>query len=326
MRLLRGLYNCPKALFNQGCVATIGNFDGVHIGHQTIIQRLTEKAAHFDLPSVVILFEPHPQEYFRPDAAPARLFKLTDKIQALKALGVDYVLCFRFNQEFAELRAEDFIQRVLIEHLNVQHLFIGDDFRFGYQRQGDFEMLKERGEGFFTVEANQSVTLEIDGEQQRISSSLVREAVANNRFDRAERYLNRAYQLSGKVAHGDKQGREIGFATANIPLKRLKSPLKGVYAVWVYGISASSPQCQLSQQSPKRFQAVANVGQKPTLKQSPERLEVHVLDFKGDLYGQQIHIEPIAKLRGEQKFSSVEELKAQIADDIEAAREIFDRL
>ena len=322
MRLLRGLYNCPKALFQQGCVATIGNFDGVHVGHQTIIERLTRKAKDFDLPSVVIVFEPHPQEYFRPENAPARLFKLTDKVKALEALGVDYVLCFRFNREFAELSAEAFIQRVLIDRLNVQHLFIGDDFRFGYKRQGDFEMLKTRGAGHFTVEANQSVTLDVDGEAQRISSSLVRQAIADNDFELAERYLNKAYQIEGKVSHGDKQGRQIGFATANIPLKRLKSPLKGVYAVWVYGISASLQQ----NKGCKRFAAVANVGNKPTLKQSPERLEVHLLDFAGNLYGERLRVEPIAKLREEKKFASVDELKAQIATDIEASKAIFDTI
>lgn len=319
MRLLRGLYNCPQALFKQGCVATIGNFDGVHLGHQTIIERLTKKAKAFDLPSVVIVFEPHPQEYFRPDSAPARLFKLTDKVKALESLGVDYVLCFRFNKEFAELQAEDFIRRVLIDRLNVQHLFIGDDFRFGYQRQGDFEMLKERGADYFTVEANQSVTLDIDGQHQRVSSSLVREAIAQSQFDLAQRYLNKPYRIEGKVSHGDKQGRGIGFATANIPLKRLKSPVKGVYAVWVYGISASLPQGSEVQ----RLAAVANVGNKPTLKQSPERLEVHLLDFEGDLYGKRLAIEPIAKIRDEQKFTSVDELKAQIAADIDTATDIF---
>lgn len=319
MRLLRGLYNCPKALFQQGCVATIGNFDGVHVGHQTIIERLTRKAKDFDLPSVVIVFEPHPQEYFRPEKAPARLFKLTDKVKALEALGVDYVLCFRFNQEFAELSAEEFIQRVLINRLNVQHLFIGDDFRFGYKRQGDFEMLKSRGAGHFTVEANQSVTLEVDDLTLRVSSSLVREAVANNQFQLAERYLNKPYQIEGKVSHGDKQGRQIGFATANIPLKRLKSPLKGVYAVWVYGISASLAQGK----GHKRWAAVANIGTKPTVKQSPERLEVHLLDFAGDLYGERLRVEPIAKLRDEKKFASLDELKAQIAADIESAKDHF---
>lgn len=319
MRLLRGLYNCPPELFQQGCVATIGNFDGVHLGHQAIIRRLTLKAKTFALPSVVILFEPHPQEYFRPDNAPARLFKLTDKVQALEELGVDYVLCFRFNQEFAELRAEDFIHQVLVERLNVEHLFIGDDFRFGHQRGGDFEMLKAHGEGHFTVEANQSVTLEVDGEVLRVSSSLVRNAIADNDFALAEQYLGKPYQVSGKVAHGDKQGRQIGFATANIPLKRRKSPLKGVYAVWVYGISAHSPDGNPRKPLP----AVANIGNKPTLNQRPERLEVHILDFDGEIYGKRLCVEPIEKLRGEQKFESIEALKAQISADIDIAREIF---
>ncbi len=309
MRLIRGLYSCPSNLFTQGCVATIGNFDGVHLGHQAIIQRLTSKAKALSLPSVVIVFEPHPQEFFRPDAAPARLFKLTDKLLALKDLGVDYVLCLRFNRELAELSAEDFIHRVLVDTLRVQHLFIGDDFKFGYQRKGDFALLKQTN--LFPVEANQTVVQNIDAEDVRISSSLVRQAIADNDFARAEKLLGRPYRFRGRVAHGDKQGRTIGIPTANIALKRVKSPLHGVYAVKVLGVSDAP------------INGVANVGKKPTLNERKERLEVHLLNFDGDVYGKHLTIEPVAKIRDEQKFSGKDELIEQIHRDIERAKQLF---
>lgn len=309
MRLIRGLYSCPPNLFVQGSVATIGNFDGVHLGHQEIIKRLTAKAKALSVPSVVIVFEPHPQEFFRPEQAPARLFKLTDKLLELIDLGVDYVLCLRFNRELAELSAEDFIRRVLVETLNVRHLFIGDDFKFGYQRKGDFNLLKEAGQ--FPVEANQTVVQSIDGKDLRISSSLVRQAIANNDFAKAGQLLGRPYQFRGRVAHGDKQGRTIGIPTANIALKRVKSPLQGVYAVKVFGVAGSV------------INGVANVGKKPTLNEREERLEVHLFDFDGDVYGQHLTIEPVAKIRDEKKFNGKDELIEQISRDIEKARTIF---
>lgn len=308
MRLLRGLYNCPEQLFSQGCVATIGNFDGVHLGHQAIIKKLTAKANDLDLPSVVVLFEPHAQEFFRPEQAPARLFKLTDKLSALKDLGVDFVLCLRFAEELANLSAEDFVRRVLQQHLKVQHLFIGDDFRFGHQRRGDFELLKSYD---FSVEANQSVTAQLGVKVHRISSSLLRDLIELSDFDSAKQILGRSYQIEGKVAHGDKQGRQIGVPTANIALKRRKSPLKGVYAVKVYGVGKTV------------IDGVANIGRKPTLKDSSERLEVHLLDFADDIYGQRISVEPIAKIRDEKKFDSVDALKQQIRLDIESAKQHF---
>ncbi len=308
MRLLRGLYNCPEQLFTEGCVATIGNFDGVHLGHQAIIKRLTTRAKELTLPSVVVLFEPHAQEFFRPEQAPARLFKLTDKIQALAELGVDYVLCLRFAKELANLSAQDFVGRVLNQHLHVHHLFIGDDFRFGHQRKGDFELLKSYD---FVVEANHSVTAELEGEETRISSSQVRALLELNQFVSAGKVLGKSFRLSGKVAHGDKQGRLIGVPTANIAIKRRKSPLKGVYAVKVYGVGT------------KAILGVANIGRKPTLKDSSERLEVHLFDFDSDIYGHRIQVEPIAKIRDEKKFESVDILITQIQQDIATAKTIL---
>ncbi|NVJ66063.1 MAG: bifunctional riboflavin kinase/FAD synthetase [Gammaproteobacteria bacterium] len=316
MRLIRGLYNCPKQLFSQGSVATIGNFDGVHLGHQAIIKKLTAKAIDLSLPSVVVLFEPHAQEFFRPEQAPARLYKLTGKIMALKKLGVDYVLCLRFADELANLSAQDFVRRVLNQHLNIKHLFIGDDFRFGHKRQGDFELLKSYD---FAVEANQSVTIELDDSEVRISSSLVRDLIEQGQFALTSKVLGKNYRIHGKVAHGDKQGRQIGVPTANIALKRRKSPLKGVYAVKVYMANEADGN------DGDVLNGVANIGRKPTLKDSSERLEVHLLDFDKDIYGRRISVEPIAKIRDEQKFESIEALKKQIQHDIKTAQAIFEQ-
>ncbi|MRX27105.1 bifunctional riboflavin kinase/FAD synthetase [Kangiella sp. HZ709] len=316
MRLLRGLYNCPEQLFTKGCVGTIGNFDGVHLGHQAIIKRLTAKANDLNLPSVVVLFEPHAQEFFCPTEAPARLFKLTDKIEALKELGVDFVLCLRFAEELANLSAEDFVRRVLVERLKVKHLFIGDDFRFGHQRKGDFELLKSYN---FVVEANQSVTFPLNGEltgKVRISSSKVRQEIARGNFDIAEALLGRSYQIAGKVAHGQKQGRKLGFATANINLKRLQSPLKGVYAVRVTIVDANT-------NSNESLKGVANVGVKPTLGDYRERLEIHLLDFAESIYGKKLTVQPLKKIRDEQKFATLDLLKEQIEKDIQTAKHYF---
>lgn len=317
MQLIRGLYNCPAELFQAGSVVTIGNFDGVHLGHQSILSKLQARSRYLGLPSVVVLFEPHAQEFFQPKQAPARLFKLTDKLTALAEHGVEYVLCLRFGEELANLTAQDFVRRVLIERLNVRHLFIGDDFRFGHQRQGDFELLKSYD---FSVEANQSVTfeaMESDSPQTiRISSSKIRELIEQGDFTLSKQLLGKNYRFTGKVAHGDKQGRDIGFPTANLPLKRLKSPLKGVYAVRVYVIKTGQDCCT-------PIYGVANVGGKPTVKPSKERLEVHLFDFDGDIYGEKLAIEPIAKIRDERKFESIEALTLQIKKDIEIAQLIF---
>lgn len=317
MQLIRGLYNCPTELFQAGTVVTIGNFDGVHLGHQAILSKLRVRACDLGLPSVVVLFEPHAQEFFKSEQAPARLFKLTDKVQALAQEGVQYVLCLRFGEELASLSAPDFVRRILIERLNTQHLFIGDDFRFGYQRQGDFELLKSYD---FAVEANESITFykpeKSSKTASRISSSKVREVIAKGDFQLARKLLGKPYQITGKVAHGDKQGRNIGFPTANLPLKRIKSPLKGVYAVRVYVIKTDQ-SCGVP------IYGVANVGEKPTLMQTKERLEVHLLDFENDIYGERLIVEPIAKIRDEQKFDSIERLASQIKKDIEVAQLIF---
>ncbi|NQD37688.1 bifunctional riboflavin kinase/FAD synthetase [Permianibacter sp. IMCC34836] len=305
MLLLRG-HSRPPANWS-GCVATIGNFDGVHLGHQALLQRLQQEGTRRQLPTLVVLFEPHPQEFFcsteRP--APARLLTLREKLACLREQGITAVQLLRFNSALASLAAEDFISVYLQQRLNVQHLVIGDDFRFGHQRRGDFAMLQAATS--FSCEA--SATVVSDGE--RVSSTAVRQALASEQFARAARLLGRPYTFSGKVAHGDARGRLLGFPTANLRLHRRVLPLHGVFAVHVHGLG------------PKPLPGVANIGNRPTVGGTEPRCETHLLDFSGDLYGRQISVEPLRKLRGEQRFDGLDALRAQIARDAEQARQFF---
>ncbi len=306
MEFIRGIYNLRES--HRGCVATIGNFDGVHKGHQAILRQLAEKADEFDLPAVVILFEPQPREYFTPEQAPARLQSMREKLEVLNVLGVDRVLCLRFNRKFCSLTASEFCQKVLVDGLGVKHLVVGDDFRFGHDRCGDFEFLQRFGQAHgFSVE--DTCTVEIDG--QRVSSTRVREALEKSEFGKVAALLGRPYRIAGRVVHGEKIGRTIGVPTANIYPDRVKTPLHGVYAVTVDG-----PGIQAAE-------AIANIGFRPTLNGQRLRLEVHLLDFSGDLYGSRLHVTFHHKIRNEQKFEGLDALKEQIARDINAARTFF---
>lgn len=291
-----------------GCVATIGNFDGVHLGHQALLQRLRAEGERRGLPTLVILFEPHPQEFFARGSdrqAPARLLVLREKLQRLREQGVDAVQLLRFDARLAALAAQDFISVHLEQRLNVRHLVIGDDFRFGHQRRGDFALLQASTQ--FSCEA--SATVMLDGE--RISSTAVRQALANEQFEQAARMLGQRFAFSGKVAHGDARGRLLGFPTANLRLHRQVLPLNGVYAVQVHGLAA------------KPLPGVANIGNRPTVNGKEPRCETHLLDFASDIYGKRIAVEPLRKLRCEQKFDGLDALKAQIARDAEQARAFF---
>lgn len=304
MQLVRGLHNLLPQ--HRGCVATIGNFDGVHRGHQAILKRLRERAAELCLPSCVVIFEPQPREYFAPDSAPARLTRLRDKLELLAAEGVDRVLCLAFNRRLRELSAAEFVHAVLVEGLGVKHLEVGDDFRFGCDRAGDFEFLQQAGadEGF-TVEA--AATVELDGE--RVSSTRVRQALAAGDFALAERLLGRPYCITGRVLHGQKLGRQLGAPTANVQLKRCRVPLSGVYLV------------SARMDDGRRLQGVANIGVRPSVKGDGQaHLEVHLLNFAGDLYGRRLTVAFHHKLRDEQRFASLEALKTAIDADIAAAR------
>ncbi|MEG1342246.1 MAG: bifunctional riboflavin kinase/FAD synthetase [Pseudomonas sp.] len=303
MQLVRGLHNLRPQ--HRGCVATIGNFDGVHRGHQAILARLRERAVELGVPSCVVIFEPQPREYFAPDTAPARLARLRDKVALLAAEGVDRVLCLAFNQRLSKLSAAEFVDTILVDGLGVKHLEVGDDFRFGCDRVGDFEFLQQAGlsQGF-TVEAAQ--TVELDG--LRVSSTQVRQALAKADFALAERLLGRPYRISGRVLHGQKLARQLGTPTANIQLKRHRVPLTGVYLVSV-------------ELDGKAWPGVANIGVRPTVSgDGSAHLEVHLLDYAGDLYGRRLTVEFHHKLRDEQRFASLEALKSAIDADIAAAR------
>jgi len=289
-------------------VATIGNFDGVHRGHQAILKRLRERAAELGLPSCVVIFEPQPREFFAPDQAPARLTRLREKLKLLDEQGVDLVLCLAFNRRLRELSAAEFVHAALVEGLGVKHLEVGDDFRFGCDRAGDFDFLLQAGaqEGF-TVEAAR--TIEVDGE--RISSSRLRRTLALGDLELAQRLLGRPFSLTGRVLHGQKLGRQLGAPTANIQLKRRSTPLSGVFTV----------SAEIGGQI---YPGVANIGMRPTVESDGRpHLEVHLPDFQGDLYGRLLCVTFHKKLRDEQRFASLEALKAAIEADIAAARDYW---
>lgn len=308
MELIRGLHNLRPR--HNGCVATIGNFDGVHLGHQAVLGQLAEKADELSLPSLVITFEPQPQEYFAPEQAKPRLTRLREKLKALPRYGVDRVLCLRFNQALASLPPGEFIQQILIDGLGVRYLVVGDDFRFGNKRAGDFTMLQKAGEqhGFPVVNMH---TFNIEGD--RVSSTRIREALAKGDLDTAEKLIGRPYRMCGRVAHGDKRGRTIGFPTANIHLHRKATPVEGVFAVEMFGIEGEP------------VEGVANVGTRPTVDGTRSLLEVHLFDFDQDIYGKYIHVNFVHKLRDEERFDSFEELKKQILQDADDARAFFNK-
>ncbi len=306
MQLVRGLHNLRPR--HRGCVATIGNFDGVHRGHQAILARLRERAAELGLPSCVVIFEPQPREFFSPDRAPARLTRLREKLQLLSEQGVDLVLCLAFNRRLRELSAAEFVHATLVEGLGVRHLEVGDDFRFGCDRAGDFNFLLKAGaaEGF-TVEA--ATTIEVDGE--RVSSTRLRQVLAAGDLLQAEALLGRPFGITGRVMHGQKLGRQLGAPTANVQLKRRNTPLSGVFVVSL-------------ELDGKPLAGVANIGMRPTVESDGRpHLEVHLLDYRGDLYGRLVQVTFLRKLRDEQRFASLEALKTAIDADIAAARDYW---
>ncbi|MGE8480955.1 MAG: bifunctional riboflavin kinase/FAD synthetase, partial [Pseudomonas shirazensis] len=299
MQLVRGLHNLRPE--HRGCVATIGNFDGVHRGHQAILARLRDRARELGLPTCVVIFEPQPREYFAPETAPARLARLRDKVQLLAAEGIDLVLCLAFNQRLSQLSADEFVKTIVVDGLGVRHLEVGDDFRFGCDRAGDFDFLVEAGKRYgFTVEAANTVVQ--DG--LRVSSTKVRTALANADFALAVHLLGRPYTITGRVLHGQKLARQLGTPTANIQLKRRRIPLSGVYLT-------------SAEIDGKRWPGVANIGVRPTVAgDGRPHLEIHLLDFAGDLYGRRLTVEFHQKLREEQRFASLEALKSAIDADI----------
>lgn len=297
--------------FPNGSVVTLGNFDGVHRGHQVILEKLAACAKQRNLPSVLITFEPQPKEYFNPETAPARLTSLREKVLWLQQFSLQNLLCLRFNEQLANLSAEDFISKILLEKLRVRQLLVGDDFRFGYQRKGDIALLeKYAAENHFIV----SVVPKLEYGSDVVSSTRIRAALKNADLTEAAELLGRPYSISGRVVAGDKRGRQLGFPTANIRLQRLVSPVHGVYAVRVKGYNN------------RVLYGVANIGSRPTIAGKQFLLETHIFDFNADLYGQHLEIELLQKIRAEKKFTSLDELKAQIIEDATKAKDIIAEL
>lgn len=308
MKLLQGVP--PLAVFNQGVVATIGNFDGVHLGHQKLILSLRQKAHDLNLPLVVLLFEPQPREYFYKQDAPARLSSLREKLESLKQQQVDVVCCIRFNQALTQTTAYDFAKLYLFASLKVKYLLVGNDFRFGKNREGDVNFLKTLGKQHgCEVQIHEDFCIQ----QEKVSSTLIRSALQQGDLDLAKKYLGRVYSLCSRVIRGDGRGRLWGLPTANLNLKRLTLPLRGVFVVQVNSGS-------------NLFQGVANIGTRPTLEGMEDRLEVHLFDFDACLYGKLLKVFFLHKLRDEMKFPSVDALILQIQNDIVSAKAFLEAI
>ena len=317
MELVRGLHNIKAR--HKGCVLTIGNFDGVHFGHQAVLSRLVEKAKKMDLPSAVMIFEPQPREFFTPSTAPARLSRWRDKYTELQKLGIDRLICVSFNRHLAAYSARDFIELLLVNKLAVKHLVVGDDFRFGLSRGGNFATLKAAGSehGFDVVSMDTYRQAAVS--DNRVSSTLVRQALKNSDFKLASSLLGREFSISGRVVYGRQLGRTLGVPTANILLKRFNSPLQGVFLVEAFVL-------ELGGMTSRALQGVANIGTRPTVEHLPQemQLEVHLFDFSGSLYHKHLHVVIKRKLRDEIKFDSLDALKQQINLDIALAKSDLD--
>ena len=290
---------------------TIGNFDGLHRGHQAMLDKLAQEARARGLPSCVLTFEPHPREFFAPDQAPARLTSLGEKAALIAAAGIDRLHVLRFDDKLAGLSAEEFVSGVLVRTLGARHVLVGDDFRFGRGRGGDFALLRRLGLqlGFFSTEALATVQVA----QRRASSTAVRQALAAGNLEQAAEMLGRPYGITGRVVHGDKLGRGLGFPTANVQLRHNRPPLWGIFAVEVLGVDH------------RAWPGAASLGVRPTVHtQGRATLEVFLLDYRGDLYGRKLRVDFLKKLRDEEKYSDLDSLVAQIRRDVNNARHYFD--
>lgn len=306
MQLIRGLHNLRQTL--PACAVTIGNFDGIHLGHQHVLAQLKAAASRRSLPCAVVIFEPQPIEFFAPDKAPKRLSRFREKINYLKAQQIDYLLCLKFDKKLSQLEAHEFVKNILVDGLNTQHLVIGDDFRFGKNRLGDFKLLSDCGKQFGFVVEN-SDTLLID--QNRVSSTRIRACIQNDDFKQAEQLLGRPYSLSGKISHGQKLGRELGYPTINIKMGDKTLIVKGIFAVRVKGIDN------------RLLPGVASIGTRPTVNGVDTILEVYILDFNRDIYGLCVEVEFLHKIRDEEKFDSLAVLTSHIKEDTDKARAYF---
>jgi riboflavin kinase / FMN adenylyltransferase len=308
MRVFRGVPErvpSPVAL-------TIGNFDGVHLGHQAMLEQLQAAARRLHFPAAVMTFEPHPREFFSPADAPARLTSLREKLDMLRSIGIEQVFVCHFNAAFAAITPQEFIADILHRRLNTRWLLVGDDFRFGAKRHGDVNLLRQAAASLgFELSSMDSVLR--SGE--RVSSTTIRSALSSGDLGLAARMLGRNYSISGRVVHGEKLGRMLGFPTANIQLKRDKAPVSGIFAVRLHGLSDGP------------LAGVASLGVRPTVSAAGAPvLEVHAFDFDRPIYGRHLRVEFLRRLRGEEKFPSLEALRQQIARDAVQARQYFECL
>lgn len=306
MQLVRGIYNIKKK--HKGSVLTIGNFDSVHIGHQELLKYLIDKSKYFNLKSMVMIFEPQPLEFFLTTQAPARLSSLRDKVKYFSEYKIDYVLCVKFNKKMASLTAKSFISKILIKKLEIKYLIIGNDFYFGKNKEGDVKYLFKISKkyNFKVVKVKKVYKF-----GKRISSTSVRKALYYGNLKLAEYLMGHSYRLSGRVTYGKQIGSLIGFPTANILFKCLVIPIHGVYVVKVYGLKN------------KYFPAVANIGKRPTVHGVNQQIEVHLIDINMNIYKQHIDIIFLKKIRNEEKFHSIYELKSRIIRDIISAKNFF---
>lgn len=306
MELIRGAQNIKPR--HHGCVASVGNFDGLHLGHQAVLRQLLAAAVKHKLPSTAIIFEPQPAEYFHPDGQPPRLTALREKLMLLRHFGVDRVCILRFDEYFAAQTAEEFATSTLVDGFGIRELIIGDDFKFGSARGGDFFALQEFGKRYgFSVSRTHSHIL--NGE--RVSSTAVREKLLAGDFAGAEAYLGRRYFIAGRVVHGQHQGRSIGFPTINLNLNRRRAPLNGIYASYVRGLGEEP------------LPSVTYVGSRPIIEDQTFVLETHIFDFDEDCYGRHLKVEFVDKVRDDLPFESFDELREQIVIDCAAARSML---
>ena len=311
MEFFRGLHSLPphKKPGPGPCVATIGNFDGVHRGHQQVVSELKKEGERRDLPVAVVVFEPTPQEFFAGDRSPARLTRFGEKYHLLEDAGVDKLVCLKFGSALSAMSPAEFVQCLLVDGMQLRHLVVGDDFRFGKDRAGDFGFLTVAGErSGFTVARTDSFVLD----SARVSSSGIRQALKQGDLAQAERWLGRPYGMKGRVIEGEKLGRKLGFATANIHPRRTVCPVHGIYAVRVDGAGLD------------RWPGVASIGSRPTVTAGEEIvLEVHLFDFSGNLYGESLEVLLLHKLREEKRFESIEALIEEMKKDADQARQML---
>ena len=309
MELVRGLQNISRR--HRGCVLTVGNYDGVHLGHQQIIGMLNERAAQMRSAATVLVFEPNSKEFIDPDGAPPRLTRWREKFIALEAHGVERLVTLRFDESMRAMSPRTFVDELIVERLGVRHMVVGDDFRYGSHAGGTIESLRSAGHAHgFGVD--QMAPFVLDG--VRVSSTAVRERLGLGNFLGAARLLGRPYRMTGRVVHGRQLGRTLGFPTANLRLMRRRSPVWGILAVWVHGIDS------------RPLPGVASLGTRPTVNGTEPLLEVHLFDFSGELYGRAIEVEFVAKLRDEVKFESVAAMKVQMNVDGADARDLLSKV